>query len=424
MSAPPVLDDAVMQAQFLLNSESPEDAAAAILPMVDGDAAEAKAAVGNAQAFNRAAGRQQEAQAEREQKSEPAQQATNGRSIQTISAADIAPKPVRWLWDGRIPRGMLSALAGEEGLGKSQASIALAAQVTRGELDGGLIGRPASVLIAATEDAVAEVIVPRLIAAKADLKRVAFVTVKVKEHEGSLKLPDDAGELGRRAANKGAALVIIDPLSEYLDKGVDSHKDSAVRGALGPLADAAQRHDFAVLSIMHTNKGNSTKTRKALMGSVAFRSAARSVLVFGTDPDDPEGAKGPNRVLALDKHNLGTWRRSLRMKIVSHEFVNAEGERVETSYAALGEKCAHSAEDVLAAGDPGDTGPAPKAAEARTFLAARLPMAAAEVQHAAEAAGISPRTLERVKADMGVVSERDGFRGGWVWRLPEQGADL
>ena len=318
----------------------------------------------------------------------------------------------------------MSVLAGEEGLGKSQASIALAAQITRGELEGSLIGRPAGVLIAATEDALKEVIVPRLIAAKADRDRVEFVTVEVDKHEGSLKLPEDAGELGRRAAEQDAALVIIDPLSEYLDKDVDSHKDSAVRGALGPLADAAQRDDFAVLSIMHTNKGNSSKTRKALMGSVAFRAAARSVLVFGADPDDPEGDKGPNRVLALDKHNLGTWRRSLRMKIEPYAFDNASGARVETSYAAWGEKCGHSAEDVLAAGVPESDGPSPKAAAAREFLAARLPGTASEVQHAAVAAGIAPRTLERAKADMGVVAERDGFQGPFVWRLAEDGADL
>ena len=46
--------------------------------------------------------------------------------------AEITPRPVRWLWPGRIARGKVTVLAGHPGLGKSQAALAIAAIVTTG----------------------------------------------------------------------------------------------------------------------------------------------------------------------------------------------------------------------------------------------------------------------------------------------------
>ena len=45
-------------------------------------------------------------------------------------------------------------------------------------------------------------------------------------------------------------------------------------------------------------------------GSVGFVAAARSILVFGVDPNDEQGARGPKRVLAHAKCNVGRLQRS------------------------------------------------------------------------------------------------------------------
>jgi hypothetical protein len=60
-----------------------------------------------------------------------------------------------------------------------------------------------------------------------------------------------------------------------------------------------------------------------------------------------------------------------------------------------------------------------KAEEALTWLATELmkgPRPANELYEAADRAGISERTLERAKSDLGVVSQRAGR--GWMWNLP------
>ena len=51
-------------------------------------------------------------------------------------------------------------------------------------------------------------------------------------------------------------------------------------------------------------------------------------------------------------------------------------------------------------------------------LRSGVALSAAHLLYWAEQDGISPRTLRRAKGSLGVVSEKDGWDGGWTWRLP------
>ena len=44
----------------------------------------------------------------------------------------VSPKPIEWLWQGRIALGKISFIAGDPGLGKSLLTLSLAAHVTTG----------------------------------------------------------------------------------------------------------------------------------------------------------------------------------------------------------------------------------------------------------------------------------------------------
>src|SRR5438094_125727 len=98
--------------------------------------------------------------------------------ILTLTRLDtIKTLPVYWLWENRIPRGMLGLLAGREGYGKSLVVAKLAADITRGKLAGDERGKPRRVIVCATEDSFAHTIVPRLYAVDANLALVARVDV-------------------------------------------------------------------------------------------------------------------------------------------------------------------------------------------------------------------------------------------------------
>jgi hypothetical protein len=62
--------------------------------------------------------------------------------------------------------------------------------------------------------------------------------------------------------------------------------------------------------------------------------------------------------------------------------------------------------------------------EAKNFLAALLangPVAAKEVEEAAECSGISERTLRRAKSKLKVVVQKSPTpNGGWFWTLPSE----
>ena len=45
-----------------------------------------------------------------------------------ITLADVEPERVEWLWTGRIPRGKLTLLDGDPGLGKSTVAYDIAAR--------------------------------------------------------------------------------------------------------------------------------------------------------------------------------------------------------------------------------------------------------------------------------------------------------
>jgi len=55
-------------------------------------------------------------------------------------------------------------------------------------------------------------------------------------------------------------------------------------------------------------------------------------------------------------------------------------------------------------------------------ILANGPMVKAEIDEAAEANGISERTLFRAKDELGVMAKKDGPNGAWTWRLAEEAA--
>jgi hypothetical protein len=208
---------------------------------------------------------------------------SDGREIILTSAITIKVRPVRWMWQDRIALGTLALVGGREGIGKSTVCYEIAADLTRGRLPGQHHGTPTTVIVAATEDSREHTIVPRLMAAKADLTRVFFVDVRTSAGlDGQLTLPADLAQLRDRIGDVDAGMVLLDPLMSRLSASLDTHKDADVRRALEPLVALADT------------------CQVALMASRAFAAVARSVLFVAVDPDNQQ-----SRVVGVAKNNLG-----------------------------------------------------------------------------------------------------------------------
>lgn len=223
------------------------------------------------------------------------------RTIRLTRACDITPRPVRWLWSLRLALGAFNLLGGREGIGKSIVGYTLAAEITRGRLPGVYAGMPKSVMVAATEDSWSHTVVPRLMAAGADLTRVYRVEVETPNGGDSpLSLPRDLPEVEAAIGDTDTVLMLLDPLMSRLDVALDSHKDGEVRQALEPLAAMADRTNCTVLGLIHVNKSSSNDPLTTLMASRAFAAVARAVLFVMVDPNDES-----SRLLGTPKNNLG-----------------------------------------------------------------------------------------------------------------------
>jgi len=229
--------------------------------------------------------------------------AAGHRRVVLTPASSIKPRRVKWLWHRRLALGTLGLLAGREDLGKSTLGYWLTGAITRGTLPGEYNGSPRAVLVCATEDSWEHTIVPRLIAADADLHRVFRVDVLSADdiHLG-LSLPRDLVQVEQQAGSTGAALLLLDPLMSRLGDDLDTHRDGDVRRALEPLVAVADKCGMAVLGLIHHNKSGSTDPLQLVMGSKAFTAVARSVHTVVPDPDDETGER---RLFGTPKNNLG-----------------------------------------------------------------------------------------------------------------------
>lgn len=217
-------------------------------------------------------------------------------------ASSIKPVAIRWLWPQWLARGKLTILAGAGGSGKTTLAIGLiACLTTRGRWpDETICHESGNALIWSSEDDSADTLVPRLIAAGADLARVHIINGRINA-TGEREPFDPATDfdLLRDAVARigGVSLLMLDPMVTVV-RG-DMHKANDVRRSLQVLVDFADSHDCAVLGISHFSKGSSASApAERVIGSQAFSALARTVLVAAKSADSDA------RVLARAKSNI------------------------------------------------------------------------------------------------------------------------
>jgi putative DNA primase/helicase len=344
--------------------------------------------------------------------------AANGSHLVTRCAADIEPEPIEWLWPDRIARGKQTAIAGEPGLGKSQLGIDIGATVTRGGAwpnNEGHSPRGRLIILSAEDDA-ADTILPRLIAAQADLASVEIIQAVQKEDgkaHRTFSLQTDLALLEAKIAHLGnVRLVLIDPISAYFGKGVDSHKDVDVRTVLAPVTEMANRLHVAILTIAHFNKASGPTNTKALhkfMGSIAFVAAPRVAFAVIEDAED-----NSRRLFLHAKNNLAPPPPGLAFRIKQVPLAES---RISASRVAWeAEPVTMTADEAVAASKTRETAPALD--EAKQFLASIVGsdgLGVKEIEAEAKAAGLSLRTVRRAKDELGFKSVKSGF-SGWLWK--------
>lgn len=259
------------------------------------------------------------------------------RTLGLVSARHYHPRKVKWLWRPYIPLGKLSLLAGPQGQGKSQLTTMLAAAVSNSTLVPSDVHEPADVVMVSAEDDPHDTITPRLAAADADFDRVSMLDVWEADREGdmfesALALPDDVPRLRKAMEGRNVKLVVIDPVSSHLGSATDSHRNTDVRRAIGPLRKLASEFGAAILIVTHLSKGSGGDPLDRVIDSVAYTALARSVLLFNADPMDMDGTRGSKKVVVIGKSNLSPpGDHALRVEIEPAVVSTDDGEDIATS---------------------------------------------------------------------------------------------
>lgn len=324
-------------------------------------------------------------------------------------ASSITPRPVEFLWPGRIPLGKLTTFAGMGGLGKTFVICDLIARITQGmewPFANGACATRGRALLISGEDDEDDTLVPRLIECGADLSRVAFLSEPC--HEAFMLRALTLLEATVAQMGSEVRLVAIDPPTSYL-AGTDDHRNSELRALLTPLKHWAARKRIAVVLNTHVNKavGTNVDAASRVMGSVAWVNAVRAAHLFATDPDDRTLVR-----FAPIKLNLAKRPMSLTYRITSTETLA----RVEW----VGEVDA-DANDIYRGEGRGKGLPDPAAHVIAMFQRQReWPSEAFWVE--LNAGGVGRRSWEKVRAKLGGISCRKSQvaedTSAFIWSVP------
>lgn len=357
--------------------------------------------------------------------------------------SDVESLPLNWLWPGRIPRGRLTLLAGDPGIGKSLVALDLAARVSRGgrwpdesrtadrppgnhpkedECPGencpdakrpeeeGRARQPANVLVFSMEDDLRDTIRPRLLRAHADPER-AFVAEGVYNPapfrdlrvRRRFRFPNDIGSLSLAITELWPLhLIVFDPITAYCGSS-DGSAVGLVHSILAELIDLAAKTDVAIIGTTHLRKGSIEKAIHRAAGSLDFTTAARAVWMISRDADDPA-----RRIMTPAKMNLAPHIEGLAFRIDGNEGVVWDEKAIPMT-----------ADRMFEAETFGK-----KVAAAKHWLSSVLAegtQPARAILQLAREYGFLHATVQRAREELEIIVRRTGFGAGSrsTWTLPE-----
>ena len=313
--------------------------------------------------------------------------------LQMIKMSEIQSQEVSWLWYPFIPYGKLTIIQGDPGDGKTTLVLNIAAWLSKGEgLDSEMkLSEPVNVIYQSAEDGLADTVKPRLELAGADCERILVID----EKEKSLSMVDE--RLEKAIVQTKARMLILDPIQAYLGGGMDMNRANEAKDMTKKLGALAEKHQCAIVLIGHMNKAAGNKAAYRGMGSIDFFAVARSVLLVGR----VEGEENIRAVVQI-KNNLAAFGHPKAFAL------SEDGFRWLGDYEI-------TADEVLG-------GIAPKAnkMEQAKWLLRELALTSDAVQSneifdMADEQGISKRTLENAKRELGIQARK--INNSWYWEL-------
>lgn len=351
-------------------------------------------------------------------------------------ASEISVRELKWLWPDRIPLGKCTLFCGDPDVGKSLTVVDVVSRLTTGRdwPDAKNNTPPVTVAMLCAEDEWEDTVVPRLIAAGADLAKVLRVNplevdFNGKKAQRAIALNQDIEAIEELLRERPEIRVMtFDPLASYIGDA-NRNLEKEIRRILDEVKELASHTGVTVLVADHFNKNMVASAIHRVAGSTSVVGAPRAVWGFVNDPDNPD-----ERMMVRVKCNVTKKRTGLRYTFgevpVSFEPdavpICFDPKRPERDYSVMtprivwkGQTDTTADEAFARIADPGDA----KVTKAVRWLQGFLadgPKSAVDVYMAGEAEGFDAQFLKRtVRPRAGVekpYQERQGSKSRWMWK--------
>ena len=358
---------------------------------------------------------------------------------------EVTSKPLEWVWDGLIPRGKLTLITGEPGVGKSLFAMYVAAMVTRGltrpkmptattnsppHCSDSTVKPSGAVLLISADDGLADTVRPRLEASRADISKVFILSKTLRnpaateetdqatgggiESEG-FRLERDLDKLetqlrALQGAGADLRLIVIDPIDCYLNS---TDKNARSPDIVTRLVELAERCDVAVLIVANSPSPmvGRPSVRSAIFSHEQLAHAARSVLVIARDLEHEQ-----QRLVLPVKLNLCETRSGMAFSIQNGALVFRS-----RSVPLTGDEYFVQAKEQRL--NPLNREEHSEIDRVTNWLKERLSkgsVLSVDIRNGAYDNEIAYTTLRRAFRRLGCQASKPLGTGRWYWRLPGQ----
>lgn len=208
--------------------------------------------------------------------------------INLVSISDIEKEYVEWLVPGYIPKGNITIIGGDGGLGKTSLWCNIASAISNGtpcvlQENNDVLYPQGEVIYFSGEDDTARVLRGRLEQNGANLDNIktlpmdddAFTSISIGG-----TLIEDIIEARR------PMLVIFDPIQQFI-KNTDMSKRNDMRQTMTNLSKLGNKYGTTFILVMHTNKRDKIGSfRDKLSDSADLWDIARSVIALGRNQNN------------------------------------------------------------------------------------------------------------------------------------------
>jgi hypothetical protein len=341
--------------------------------------------------------------------------------------SDVDRQRTQWLWRGRLARGEMTITDGEKGVAKSLVAIDVASRGSKGmpmpgESEDESTGEILTTIIFTAESSISKEIAPRIDAAGGDSYYIVTQEDGLVSVRGRVKkewiLPDGADMFDQAIREADADIAIFDPINDFLGEDINTNNDASIRRALKPLGRVLQQTGCAGWMIRHMNKDTGANARMRGSGTTAYQNRARVHMVAGRLPEGSLPGSGARYGIAIVDSNL----RRLEKGVLAYNAVDsdivaddADGMVPKVEWHGW---CNVEADDLVRDAVNKPKGPEPMVQlEIREVLEEMFeekdtwPKTAVLERLRESGIKANPKTIDKVKASMGIRHERVARRG-------------